>query len=423
MSTKVIVGAQWGDEGKGKIIDIFAQQSEVEIRAQGGNNAGHTVMADGETHKLHLIPSGSLNPETLNIVGNGVVVDPQAILQEIDMLESRGISTNNLKVDLRAHIIMPYHKEIDALSEEKKKDNKIGTTKKGIGPCYMDKAERSGLRLYDLVNDEIFIEKATFAIEEKNEILEKIYGAPKIDAKEVIKEYLAYGQRLKSYAADTTILVFEAYKAGKKILFEGAQGTLLDIDLGTYPYVTSSHPISGGVCIGTGMGPAFIEECIGVAKAYTTRVGEGPFPTELLDDIGNTIREKGFEFGTTTGRPRRCGWLDLVILKYAVRINSLTSVVVNKMDTLSGLGDLKVCVGYDKDGEIISEFPATIEELAKCKPVYKTLPGWDEDIQSIKNFDDLPENAKKYIYAIEETIGCKVAMIGVGPGRTQNINR
>ena len=423
MSTKVLIGAQWGDEGKGKITDIIASDSQVVVRSQGGNNAGHTVEANGEQYKLHLIPSGILNPETLCIIGNGTVVDPKVLLEEIDMLHGKGVSTDNLKIDCRAHVIMPYHIELDGLSEIARGKSDIGTTKRGIGPCYMDKAERTGIRMYDLVHENIFREKASANFDIKNKIITLIYGGNAIDKDAAIEEYLGYAKRLEKYVDDTTVLLYDAIKADKKVLFEGAQGTLLDLDLGTYPYVTSSHPVTSGACIGSGVGPTLIDSCIGVAKAYTTRVGKGPFPTELFDETGDLIRNRGGEFGTTTGRPRRCGWIDLVILKYSVRTSGLTEIVINKMDTLSGIGDIKVCVAYEKNGKTLTEFPATIEELEGYTPVYETMPGWEGDISGIRNFDDLPENAKNYIYKIEEVAGVKVSMIGVGPNRTQNITR
>lgn len=423
MATIALIGAQWGDEGKGKITDIIAEKSQVVVRSQGGNNAGHTVEANGEQYKLHLTPSGILNPNTLCIIGNGTVIDPKVLLGEIDMLEGRGISTANLKIDYRAHIIMPYHIELDGLSEAARGKSDIGTTKRGIGPCYMDKAERSGIRFYDLIHEDIFREKASANIEIKNKIITKVYGGNAVDKDAVISEYLGYAKRLKKYAADTTVLLYGAIKAGKEVLFEGAQGTLLDLDLGTYPYVTSSHPTTSGACIGSGIGPTMIDQCLGVAKAYTTRVGKGPFPTELFDELGDTIRNRGGEFGTTTGRPRRCGWLDLVILKYSVRTSGLTSVVINKMDTMSDIETLKVCVAYEKNGKRLEDFPPTIEELEGCTPVYEELPGWTGDISGIRSFEELPENAKNYIYRIEEVIGAKVSMIGVGPNRVQNIVR
>lgn len=423
MATKVVIGAQWGDEGKGKIIDILAQQSEVVVRSQGGNNAGHTVEADGKQYKLHLVPSGILNPETLNIIGNGVVVDPGVLLEELDMLKAQGVSTDNLKIDLRAHIIMPYHILLDGLMEASRGKSDIGTTKKGIGPCYMDKAERIGIRLCDLLDAALFEEKARANTEYKNKLITKVFGGEALDADSFIKEYLGYADRLRPYATDTTPMLYEAVKAGKKVLFEGAQGTLLDLDLGTYPYVTSSHPISGGVCVGTGIGPTLIDECVGVMKAYTTRVGKGPFPTELEDETGEKIRQIGNEFGATTGRPRRCGWFDAVIGRFGVRTSGLTGIALNKLDTLTGLGDLKVCTGYKKGDEIITEFPASLSELAKCEPVYETLPGWDEDITGVRTFEELPETVKNYVKRIEELCGAKVIMVGVGPNREQNILR
>lgn len=421
MATRVVIGAQWGDEGKGKIIDILAQQAEVVVRSQGGNNAGHTVEANGEQYKLHLTPSGILNSDTLCIIGNGVVVDPGVLIGELDMLEARGVSTNNLKIDARAHLILPYHRELDGLSEKARGKGDIGTTKKGIGPCYMDKAERSGIRMCDFMNKELFVEKVKANVALKNQIIEKIYGGTPLNADDIIEEYLAYAERLRKYVTDTTVLLYQAIKSGKNVLFEGAQGTLLDLDLGTYPYVTSSHPISGGVCIGTGIGPTMIDECIGVVKAYTTRVGKGPFPTELFDEVGDQIREKGHEYGTTTGRPRRCGWFDAVIVKYAVRTSGLTSIVVNKIDTLGDVDKIKICVAYKKGDELIQEFPPSLEELALCEPVYEEMDGWKGDIGHIRKYDDLPENAKKYIKRIEEICDVSVSMVGVGPGRDQNI--
>ncbi|MDD3766284.1 MAG: adenylosuccinate synthase [Eubacteriales bacterium] len=423
MSTKVLIGAQWGDEGKGKITDILAQQAQVVVRSQGGNNAGHTVEADGVVYKLHLIPSGILNPETLCIVGNGVVIDPKGILEEIRQVQDKGISTDNLKIDARAHVIMPYHIALDGLSEAARGKSEIGTTKKGIGPCYMDKAERCGIRMWDLIHPEVFEQKVRENLEIKNKILKLVYGGETFDADEIIAEYKEYAKKLAPYVADTTVLLYNSIKEGKNVLFEGAQGTLLDLDLGTYPYVTSSHPTAGGACIGSGVGPTLIDDCIGIAKAYTTRVGKGPFPTELFDEVGETIRQKGFEFGTTTGRPRRCGWFDAVIVKYSVRTSGITKLVINKLDTLSGLDRLKICTGYEKDGKVITEFPADLSELALCKPIYEEMDGWDEDISSVTSFDELPQACKDYVNRIEQLCGAFVWMVGVGPGRTQNIIR
>ena len=423
MPTKVVIGAQWGDEGKGKITDILAGDADVVVRSSGGNNAGHTVEADGVQYKLHLMPSGIINKGTLCLIGNGVVVDPKVLIGEIDMLTEKGIDVSGLRIDLRAHVIMPYHRELDSLAEEAKGADKIGTTKSGIGPCYMDKAERIGIRICDLMNTELFRKKARANIEHKNKIITLIYGGEALDADKIIDEYLGYADRLRKYTADTSVLLYKAIKENKNVLFEGAQGTLLDLDLGTYPFVTSSHPISGGVCTGAGIGPTLIDECIGIAKAYTTRVGKGPFPTELFDESGDLIRNKGNEFGTTTGRPRRTGWFDAVIAKFAVRTSSLTSIALNKIDTLSDIGTLKICVGYNKNGEFTDEFPPSLEELELCEPVYEEMPGWKGDISSCKSYDELPENAKKYIERIEQLIGCKVSMVGVGPERTQNLMR
>ncbi len=423
MPTRVVIGAQWGDEGKGKIIDIFASQSDVVVRSSGGNNAGHTVEANGQQYKLHLIPSGILNPATLCLVGNGVVVDPKVILEEIDMLTSRGIDVSNLKIDARAHMILPYHIALDGLSESSRGKGDIGTTKCGIGPCYMEKAERSGIRMHEFVDEAVFREKFKNNLNNKNLIIEKVYGGTPLKYEDYVEEYVGYAKRLAPYMADCTVLLYNAIKEGKKVLFEGAQGTLLDLDLGTYPYVTSSHPVSGGVCVGAGIGPTLIDECVGVVKSYTTRVGKGPFPTELFDDMGDLIRNRGNEFGTTTGRPRRTGWFDAVIVKFAVRTSGLNSIAVNKMDTLSGIPTLKICVGYKLNGEVINELPYSLDLLAKCEPVYEELPGWDEDISGCTSYDELPENAKNYIKRIEQLCCVKVSNIGVGPNRTQNLAR
>lgn len=423
MPTKVVVGAQWGDEGKGKIIDILASKSEVVVRSQGGNNAGHTVENAGEIYKLHLIPSGILYSHTLNLVGCGVVVDPKSVLEEIDGLRARGIPCDNLKIDARAHLVMPWHLLLDGLAEQSLGDAEIGTTRRGIGPCYMDKAERIGLRLYDICKPELATAKIRETGARKNQILENIYGQKPVDLDAVIAEYTEYGKRLAPFMADVSVLVYEAYKAGKSILFEGAQGTLLDLDVGTYPYVTSSHPVSGGVCTGAGIGPTLIDDVIGVAKAYTTRVGKGPFPTELFDATGDRIREVGREYGTTTGRPRRVGWFDAVILRHAVRTNGLTGLAINKFDTLSGLETLKVCVAYQKkDGTRLETFPPTIEELDECEPVYQEVPGFSGDISCCKSYGELPDNCKRYIEKLEEVCGCRIVSVGVGPARDQNLD-
>ena len=424
MATIALIGAQWGDEGKGKITDIIAEKSQVVVRSQGGNNAGHTVEANGEQYKLHLTPSGILNPNTLCIIGNGTVIDPKVLLGEIDMLEGRGISTANLKIDYRAHIIMPYHIELDGLSEAARGKSDIGTTKRGIGPCYMDKAERSGLRMCDLIVPERFAEKAALAGRRKNDVITKLYGGNALDIDAIIREYAEYGRQLKKYVEDVSVLTYNAVREGKNILFEGAQGCLLDIDMGTYPYVTSSHPISGGFTTGIGVGPGVISEVLGVAKAYTTRVGKGPFPTELFDETGEQIRNLGGEYGTTTGRPRRCGWFDAVILRHAVRVNGLTGIALNKLDTLSGLKTLKVCVAYRRsDGSLIRNFPTSLEDLADCSPVYEELPGFDGDLSRCTSYDELPQAAKDYVAFLEQQLDCPVKMVGVGPARSQNLER
>lgn len=424
MPANIVVGTQWGDEGKGKIIDIIASRADVVVRSQGGNNAGHTVVNDGQTYKLHLIPSGILYKNTACLIGAGVVLDPKDFLSEIDDLSSRGISFDNLKIDPRAHVVMPWHITLDGLSEKFRGNSDIGTTKRGIGPCYMDKYERCGIRVYDLVHPEVFAEKVRMTGKLKNKIITEVYGGEPHDIEAIIKEYTEYGKRLAKYVDDVSVIVYEAAKANKTIMFEGAQATLLDIDFGTYPYVTSSHPLSAGVCVGTGVGPMIISNIIGVAKAYTTRVGKGPFPTELNDEIGETIRNKGGEFGTTTGRPRRTGWFDAVIVRHSVRVNGLSSLAINKLDTLGGIGDLKVCVAYKKpDGTVIENFPAALEELADCVPVYETLEGFDDDVSSCRSFDELPEACKKYIERLEELCDCHISMVGVGPDREQIIER
>jgi adenylosuccinate synthase len=424
MPANIVVGTQWGDEGKGKIIDILASRAEVVVRSQGGNNAGHTVVSNGQTYKLHLIPSGILYPDTLCLIGAGVVLDPKDFIGELDSLSEKGISTDNLRIDPRAHVVMPWHIELDGLSEKFRGNSDIGTTKRGIGPTYMDKYERCGIRVYDLVHPEIFAEKVRSAGMLKNKIISAVYGGKEFDLDAVIAEYNEYGKRIAKYVDDVSVITYEASKAGKTIMFEGAQATLLDIDFGTYPYVTSSHPLSAGVCVGTGVGPKTITNVIGVAKAYTTRVGKGPFPTELFDETGDKIRNVGGEFGTTTGRPRRTGWFDAVIVRHSVRVNGLDSLAINKLDTLSGLGELKICNGYRKpDGSVIKHFPATLEELKDCEPVYETAEGFDDDISLCRTFEELPQACRNYIERLEEICECRISMIGVGPDRTQIIER
>ena len=424
MKTVAVVGSQWGDEGKGKVIDFLATQADVVIRGQGGNNAGHTLVVDGKKFALRLIPSGILNPNTINVIGNGIVFDPKGFFEEIEMLESNGICTKNIKISDRAHIVFPYHKELDGLAEEARGDNKIGTTKKGIGPCYMDKTERSGIRVCDLMNKEVFAKKLKLQIEAKNKIVTGVYEKEAMfDFDEVYNEFIVYAEKMRPYVDDTTVIVYDAIRAGKKVLFEGAQGTLLDLDLGTYPFVTSSHPISGGFAVGAGVGPNMIKDVVGIVKAYTTRVGEGPFVTELFDETGDRIRTQGHEFGTVTGRARRCGWFDAVIVKYAARVNGITSISFMLLDVLTGFDKIKICTAYKMGDKIINNFPASLEDLAKCEPVYEELDGWHEDITKVENFDDLPENAKKYVARIEELIDVNIDLVSVGPNRTQTIIR
>ena len=422
MPGKIVLGAQWGDEGKGKYIDIFASQADVVVRSQGGNNAGHTVAVGDESYKLQLIPSGILYQDCVNIIGPGVVVNPKSILGEMDGLNARGISTDKLYIDARAHCILPWHLELDALSEKARGGDDIGTTKKGIGPTYMDKAERIGVRMHDFVDPERFEAAMTEACERKNKVIVGVYGGEPIDIKAVLEEYKEYADRLRSHVKDTSVIAYQAIKDGKEVLFEGAQGTLLDLDMGTYPYVTSSHPVSGGCCIGSGVGPTAIDEIVGICKSYTTRVGKGPFPTELFDETGDYIRNAGHEFGTVTGRPRRTGWFDAVIARYAVRVNGLTEMVINKIDPLCGLPKLKVCVAYDYKGQRIEEFPANFADLEDCKPIYEEFDGFTEDITGCKTFDELPEKVQSYIKELEKIVGCPVKLLGVGPGRDQVID-
>ena len=424
MSAAIVVGTQWGDEGKGKVIDILASEADVVVRSQGGNNAGHTVASGGETYKLRLIPSGILYKDTLCLLGAGVVMNPKDFLGEIDGMKERGISCDNLRIDPRCHIVLPWHTELDGLSEKFRGGKDIGTTKRGRGPAYMDKYERSGIRFYDLIHPDIFAEKARATGKLRNAIIKDVFGGEPVDIEAMIEEYIEYGKRLSQYEGDVSVLTYEASKAGKKILFEGAQATLLDIDFGTYPYVTSSHPLSGGVCVGTGVGPKMIDEIYGVAKAYTTRVGKGPFPTELFDDTADYIRNKGGEFGTNTGRPRRIGWFDSVLMRHAVRVNGLTDIVINKLDTLSDIETLKVCTAYKKpDGTITRDFPATIEALEGCEPIYEDHKGFTDDISGCRSFEELPAVCKEYIERLEELCECRVSMVGVGPDREQIIRR
>ncbi|GAU76368.1 adenylosuccinate synthase [Fusibacter sp. 3D3] len=423
MSTVVIVGAQWGDEGKGKVIDYLSKQADVVVRGQGGNNAGHTVVVEDKKYALRLIPSGILNKDTINVIGNGVVFDPEGFLKEIEGLKEKGIDVSSIRVSDRAHVVFPYHREIDRLAEEARGADMIGTTKNGIGPCYMDKVERSGIRICDFIDPPFFEKIFRPQMAAKNEIITKIYGGEPLDIDATVKQYHAYAAAIKPFVRDTSVIVYEALRAGKKVLLEGAQGTLLDLDYGTYPYVTSSHPTSGGFTIGSGIGPNEINEVVGITKAYTTRVGKGPFVTELDNAVGDLIRERGREFGTVTGRPRRCGWLDTVMVKYSQRVNGMTCIALMLIDVLSGFEELKICTGYDYNGEIINNFPASLNVLGQCKPIYETLPGWQEDISECDTFEKLPVNAQNYIKRIEELVGIPAKIISVGPKRSQTIIR
>lgn len=423
MPSVVLIGAQWGDEGKGKVTDFLAEKASLVVRYQGGNNAGHTVVVGDEEFKLHLIPSGILYPEKTCLIGNGVVIDPAVLLKELEYLAARGINTDNLRISLRAHIIMPYHKKLDEVIEESKGDAKIGTTKRGIGPAYMDKAARVGIRFVDLLDREEFGQLLDRNLKEKNDLLAKVYGVEGFDRASIMEEYMDYADRLRKYAADVSILIHDALRRGQNVLFEGAQGTLLDLDHGTYPFVTSSHPIAGAACIGAGLGPTEITKVLGIIKAYTTRVGEGPFPTELFDETGLHLRDKGHEYGTTTGRPRRCGWFDAVIARYAVRVSGITSLAVTKLDVLTGMNTLKICTGYRNGNEIIRDFPASLKTLASCYPIYEEMPGWSEDITSAKQFSDLPGEAQNYLNRISEISGAPISIIGVGTQRSQTIIR
>ncbi|MBU5488093.1 adenylosuccinate synthase [Clostridium sp. MSJ-8] len=423
MSAFIVLGAQWGDEGKGKMTDYLAEEADVVVRFQGGNNAGHTVEVGDKQYKLHLIPSGILYDEKVNVIGNGVVVDPKALFEEISYLEGEGVkvTSDKLIISDRAHLIMPYHRVLDKLKEQARGKNDIGTTGKGIGPCYTDKIERSGIRVCDLMHAEVFEEKLRENLAIKNAIITKVYNGEALDVEAILKEYKEYAEKIKPFVRETSVEVYNAIKANKNVLFEGAQGMLLDIDYGTYPYVTSSNTTAGGVCNGIGVGPTLIDSAVGIAKAYTTRVGKGPFPTELLDETGEWIREKGHEYGVTTGRSRRCGWLDLVILKTTARVCGLTSLAVTKIDTLAGLDKIKVCTGYKFDGQEIDYFPASLEDLAKCEPVYEEFEGWGTEVADARSYEELPDNAKKYLKRIEEVTDTKIAYVSVGPKRDQTI--
>jgi len=418
-----IVGSQWGDEGKGKIIDYLAEKADMVVRGQGGNNAGHTVVIGEKKYALHLIPSGILNEGAVNVIGNGVVFDPEGFFKELEDLKNDGVDTSKIYVSDRAHIVFSYHKLLDGLYEAARGKDDIGTTKKGIGPCYMDKIERSGIRTCDMLDEALFREKLSAQIDRKNEIITKLFGEKPIEKEAVIETYVEYARRLKPYIRDTGVMVYESLQKGEKVLFEGAQGSLLDVDLGTYPYVTSSHPTSGGFTTGSGIGAGTIQKVLGITKAYTTRVGKGPFVTEEDNETGNKIRELGHEYGVTTGRPRRCGWFDAVVVKYSARINGMTGLSLMLLDVLSEFETIKLCDQYDCGGEKIEHFPARLELVESCKPVYRELPGWKCDISECRTYDELPEAAKNYVKAIEEATGVPVVIISVGPRRDQTIIR
>ena len=419
--TVVVIGSQWGDEGKGKITNFLSEQADFVFRYQGGDNAGHTIKFDGVTYKLHLIPSGVFNPNIKNILGNGMVINPINALKEIEDLKKQGFPCNNLYISDRANVIMNYHMELDALKEESLGTGKIGTTKKGIGPTYTDKTSREGIRVIDFISEDFpKLYKEKLAI--KNEIIEKMGGTP-IDYDSSVKEYLEIAKKIKPYVTDTVVLLNKGIKEGKKVVFEGAQGALLDVDFGSYPFVTSSNPTSGGACTGSGVGPTKLDEIIGVVKAYSTRVGSGVFPTEFEDDISRDIRERAHEYGTTTKRPRRIGWLDCVVLKYSAMINGMTGISLMLLDILSGLDTIKLCCAYKLDGEYIDYIPADNNLLERCEPVYLEMDGWKEDITDVKSFKELPRNAQKYIEKIEELIEVKVKIFSVGPDKIQTIVR
>ena len=416
-----MIGAQWGDEGKGKITDLLSKSADVVVRYQGGVNAGHTIVVQGRTFKLHLIPSGILYPDTECIIGCGTVIDPQVLIKELDQLESFNISTRNLLISQTAHVTMPYHRLIDQASEERRGSHKIGTTGRGIGPTYADKSERTGIRVLDLMDPDALRDQLHWTINHKNVILEKLYNLPPLDPKQVIDQYLEYADRLRPHVVDTSLKIYDAIKRRRNILFEGAQGTLLDLDHGTYPYVTSSNPVAGGACVGTGVGPTMIDRVIGVAKAYTTRVGEGPFPTELNGKVGELLCDRGAEFGTTTGRKRRCGWFDAVIGRYAVRINGMDCLAITKLDVLDELEEIKVCVAYEIDGQRCEHFPSSSRRFALVRPIYKTMRGWQQSTAHCRSLNDLPRQALDYLKFLAELMEVPIAIVSLGPSRDQTI--
>ncbi len=419
MSNIVLVGAQWGDEGKGKVIDVLAEEVDILIRYQGGHNAGHTVVADGKEFIFHLIPSGLLHQGKIGLIGNGVVIDPEALLDEMRRLTSRGVDVKRcVKISDQAHVIFPYHKRLDVL-EESVRAGRIGTTGRGIGPCYVDKAMRCGIRIAELCNPAVFPQRLKATVEEKNRLLKALYNEPPLSYEELLKRYTDYGRQLAPHVVSGMRFLREAISQGKRLLFEGAQGTLLDIDYGTYPYVTSSNATAGGACTGSGIPPTAIDRVIGVVKAYTTRVGEGPLPTEFPPDLMQQIRKKGNEFGATTGRPRRCGWFDAVVARYAVWVNGCHSIAVTKLDVLDDMKEIQVCTGYREGKRVLDDFPADLELLSRCQPVYETLPGWVSDTGKAAGFDDLPPNAQRYLNRLEELLQVPICMISTGSRREQ----
>ncbi|MCJ7657468.1 MAG: adenylosuccinate synthase [Candidatus Atribacteria bacterium] len=426
MSTLVVVGSQWGDEGKGKITDLLSEEADIIIRYQGGCNAGHTVVMGDKQFIFHLIPSGILHKGVKCLIGNGVVIDPESLLQEIENLKKKNIEIDdNLLIDFKAHVVLPYHKTLDEIKEMKRGKDKIGTTQRGIGPAYVDKISRTGIRMIDLIDEKFLPKKLENNLNEKDTIFQRLYGL-KIsnqEKKDILKKYREYGQLLKKYVTDVSLYLNQAINENKKILFEGAQGTLLDVDHGTFPYVTSSNPIAGGACIGTGVGPTKIDKVMGITKAYTTRVGRGPFPTEMQGELGEYTRQKGGEFGATTGRPRRCGWFDAVLVNYAVRINGMDNMVLTKIDVLSDFDKIKICTSYKYNEEIIEEFPVNLEILQNCIPVYEEMEGWKGDISQITKYEVLPQQLRDYINRIEELVKTKVVIVSVGPKRSQTIIR
>ncbi|HHP7245599.1 MAG TPA: adenylosuccinate synthase [Elainellaceae cyanobacterium] len=421
MANVVVIGAQWGDEGKGKITDLLSRSADLVIRYQGGVNAGHTVVVQGQTFKLHLIPSGILYPDTQCIIGAGTVIDPKELIAELDRLEALNVSTENLFISETAHVTMPYHRLIDKAAEERRGSYKIGTTGRGIGPTYTDKSERTGIRIIDLMDRDGLREQLHWTVTCKNVLLEKLYELPPLDPEAVIDEYVGYAERLRPHIVDSSLQIYSAVKRRRNILFEGAQGTLLDLDHGTYPYVTSSNPVAGGACVGAGVGPTIIDRVIGVAKAYTTRVGEGPFPTELNGSVGELLCDRGAEFGTTTGRKRRCGWFDAVIGRYAVRINGLDCLAITKLDVLDELDTIKICVAYEIDGQRCEDLPGSARQFARCRPIYEMLPGWKQSTAHCRTLEDLPQQALDYLKFLAELMEVPIAIVSLGASRDQTI--